>query len=420
LSSAPDWEALKARLFAQNQFAIKLGLDNMKEALRQERLSRVSHRVVLVAGTNGKGTTSAMLSSILSAHGLSVGLYTSPHLIDFHERFRVGGVPAPRDLVLEIASRILEVFGDPVPGSGVPRLTYFEMTTLIARALFERERVDVAIYEVGLGGRLDATNALDPDLCVITTLGFDHQEYLGDTLEEIAFEKAGIMRPGVTVVVGRQEHEGALELLEGLADEKGARFMSSEGPTPNLDASRLAPVQRAHARTAARAASALLADELDRRAVGAGLDSFMWPGRFERREASWRGRALELYIDGAHNPDGLRVFCEWVAPRRPEYVLFGAMADKPLDGMVEALASALDVPVAGVVIDNARAAGRARLEGVLGEGVAVGPIASALDAIPEGVERVAVCGSLYLIGELYAALGVRPEELVTTRSTSPR
>lgn len=419
MSSAPqtpDWDALKARLFSQNQFAIKLGLDNMREALRMERLSRVSHRVVLVAGTNGKGTTSSMLSSILNAHGLRVGLYTSPHLIDFNERFRVDGVPASREVVRTVAADILSRYGDPAEGSGVPRLTYFELTTLIACALFERASVDVGVYEVGLGGRLDATNALEPDLSVITTLGFDHQAYLGDTIQEIAREKAGIMRAGVPVVCGHQEHEGAEDALSEAAARARA-LLSRLTDATALDAddvtTRRPTVRREHAQTAAAAARLLLGDDASSDLIARGLDTTRWPGRFEIMRVIRRGRALELFVDGAHNMDGLRAFNAWSAPMHIEHVLFGAMSDKPLAPMVEALVDAHGVPISGVLIQNARAATAEQLSEVLGPARPTSTLADALDGLPEGVERVAVCGSLYLVGELYAELGVAPEDLVT-------
>ncbi len=416
---APDWDALKERLFSQNQFAIKLGLDNMREALRLERLSRVSHRVVLIAGTNGKGTTASMLSSILTEHGLRVGLYTSPHLIDFNERFRIDGVPAVRELVRERASDILVRYADPPEESGTPRLTYFELTTLIACSLFEWAEVDVAVYEVGLGGRLDATNAMEPNLSVITTLGFDHQRYLGDTIQQIAREKAGIMRQGIAVVCGRQEHDGAADALTIAASSVGAELVDSEAGQGDFSVavleaiSRRAPVQRGHARTASAAARLLLGEDLSDDALARGLDAARWPGRFETKSVTREGRALELFIDGAHNMDGVRAFNAWLAPHRPEHILFGAMSDKPLSDMVSALRETHDVPITGVLIQNARAASAEQLTGALGPGGAIARLSAALDALPSSVSRVAVCGSLYLVGELYSELGLTAESLLT-------
>ncbi|MFZ1672240.1 MAG: folylpolyglutamate synthase/dihydrofolate synthase family protein, partial [Nitrospira sp.] len=186
-------------LYGLQQHGIKLGLETIRVLLTRVGEPHRRYPVLHIGGTNGKGSTAAMTAAILQAAGYRVGLYTSPHLIDFRERIRINGVMIPEDTV----SRLVET----LRGAAAPDLapTFFEFTTALAFQYFADCQVDVAVLEVGLGGRFDATNVVDPLACAITTIGLDHEAYLGSTLEAIAFEKAGIVKPAVPVVLGRIE-----------------------------------------------------------------------------------------------------------------------------------------------------------------------------------------------------------------------
>ena len=183
--------------------AYKPGLDNVLALMEQFGNPHTKFRSIHVAGTNGKGSTSHLIAAVLQAAGYKVGLYTSPHLVDFRERIRINGQPIPEEKVVAFAERILD-FRFQISGS---KYSFFELTTTLAFDYFAREQVDIAVVEVGLGGRLDATNIITPLVSVITNIGFDHTEFLGHTLKDIAREKAGIIKPGVPCVIGETDPE---------------------------------------------------------------------------------------------------------------------------------------------------------------------------------------------------------------------
>ena len=438
------WATFTRHLFGQNRFAIKLGLERMQCALAELGLEPPGHRVVCVAGTNGKGTTASCLAEMLRAHGVRVGLYTSPHLIGLEERFRIDGVPASRALVLEIGQELLTRFGGP---EADPRLTFFELTTAMAARIFSRARVDVAVYEVGLGGRLDAVNALEPDVSVITTIGFDHQEYLGETIEEITAEKLGIARAGRPLIVGAQEHESAWSVLEaapvGRLYRAARAFGHEPGPgrlwvelgseeqrlswTPASWGVLRADYQRGHAATAAAAAVALLKqEEMEPRveALNLALQQVRWPGRLEHRALEVEGHRVPFLLDAAHNPDGASALASYIAERgwSASAIVFGAMKDKDIAGMLEPMRELMRSAraVLGVEIDNERAAPAAALEEALGAlSPEVGSLAQLwprLAGVGAQDEAPVVCfGSIYLLGEVLARGGVTTSELTTRR-----
>lgn len=183
--------------------AYKPGLDNVLALMEQFGNPHTKFRSIHVAGTNGKGSTSHLIAAVLQAAGYKVGLYTSPHLVDFRERIRINGQPIPKEKVVAFAERILD-FRFQISGF---KYSFFELTTTLAFDYFAREQVDIAVVEVGLGGRLDATNIITPLVSVITNIGFDHTEFLGHTLKDIAREKAGIIKPGVPCVIGETDPE---------------------------------------------------------------------------------------------------------------------------------------------------------------------------------------------------------------------
>src|SRR5450631_2926824 len=311
----------------------------MQAALAELGHPQLRLRAVQVAGTNGKGSTCAMLDAVLAEAGFRVGLYTSPHLVHFRERIRLGGADISEEV---LGRRLLEVLqGAPTAAE----LTYFELGTLVAFWHFAREAVDFAILETGLGGRLDATTTCVPAVTAVTSVGLDHMELLGDTLDAIAREKAGIFRTGVRAVVAAQEPEagaalaeearrvGAPLLQEGvdfaLAAEDG-QFVFRHGPR-RVDGLRLG-LQGVHQQHNAAVALAVL-DVLEEagapisaEARRAGLAAVRWPGRLEEVA----GRPL-LLLDGAHNAAGvaaLRVTLDSSYAGRRVHLVFAAVREK--------------------------------------------------------------------------------------------
>lgn len=342
-------EAL-AYLAGLNPSGIKLGLERVRAAL--EALGHPERRapVLHVAGTNGKGSTSAFAAAALRAAGHKVGLYTSPHLVRVNERFNVGGEDISSEL---LGRRVLEVL-ERYPAALAEPLTYFEFGTVVALWHFAREDVDVAVLEVGLGGRLDATNVAPATVSVVTPVSFDHMEFLGGSLGAIAAEKAAILKPGVPAVVARQEPEalatlesvarrvGAPLLLEGrdFAAEEGAEGLCYRGPRFTLEGLTLS-LRGPHQRQNAAVALAAL-EQLDARgvavpeaAVRTGLATACWPGRLEEID-----RRPAVVLDGAHNPAGVAALLASLRalyPGRRLHCVFGVVADKAWGPMLRAL-----------------------------------------------------------------------------------
>jgi dihydrofolate synthase / folylpolyglutamate synthase len=406
---ALDWlESLKP-------LHIELGLERIERLL--ERLGRPerSYPCLHVAGTNGKGSTCAMAAAGLRAAGLRVGLYTSPHLIRFEERIAIDGAPIGGDELARCADAVREA------ASGIP-LTYFEAGTALALLHF-RGRVDAAVLETGLGGRLDATNVAMPAACAITALGLDHTEILGPTLADIAREKAGILKAGVPCAAAAQVSE-AQAVLEARARQIGAelwiegrdfafeagRYRGQSWDLPSVELGLRGPHQRHNA------AVALALLELASRKVPVtpnaarlGMREARWPGRLEVLEH--RGRTIVL--DGAHNPDGAKALAEALRvewPGRPVRLVFGVLAEKDATAMIEAL-----FPAARSVTLAAPRTPRARsVEELLPLArrycPEVATSASVGEAIDEALaaalpsDLVVVCGSLYVIGEARAHL----------------
>ena len=409
-----------------------LGLRNVKLGLEAidavcERLGRPQRRVpsVLIAGTNGKGSTAATLASIGTAAGLATGLYTSPHLIDVTERIRIG----PDDIAAgELDAALAEVFAAADAAPAVP-LTYFEAMTAAAFLSFAGRGLDLAILEVGLGGRLDATNVAPASVSVVTSIALDHMADLGDTLTAIAREKAGVFRRGRPALaraqaaearqalaeaaraIGSQFHDAVEELRfpeEGTGPE-GSRFRLE---TPRAVYALTTPLPGVHqVRNAALAvrAAELLADggaRIDGRAIAEGVAAVRWPGRLER----FRVRGKAVFLDGCHNPEGaaaLAGFLERSAVRGS--LVFGAMADKDIEEIGRVL-----FPAVGAVCFVAPAGGRAAAPEELARRLGdLAPGATTAGSIEIAVrnflgdprtESIIIAGSLYLVGEARALL----------------
>src|SRR5215471_3475454 len=351
LPKTPE-QALKF-LGAFSPSQIRLGLERIEHALASLDYPERRFRIVHVAGTNGKGSTCAFIASCLVSAGYRVGLYTSPHLVKINERFRIDRQDISDEL---LGRRILEVVQRyPQLGSDAPPLTFFEFGTLVALWHFAREQVQVAVLETGLGGRLDATTAARPDVSAITPISFDHMDYLGNTLGQIAAEKAGILKPGVPAVFSRQDPE-VLAVLSGWAMELGAPSYQ-EGrdfeATPTADGHlryrgigalvsdvALGLAGRHQAQNAAVALACLeLLGKVGFSTSPAqwreGLLKPRWPGRFE--QVPWR---QPLVLDGAHNLAGIEVLVTALAdfyPGRRIHLIFGVLRDKQWERMISRL-----------------------------------------------------------------------------------
>ena len=323
-------------LYSLQRFGIKLGLENIRRLLAA--LSRkgdleiaLPWKVVHVAGTNGKGSVCAMVDSICRAQGHRTGLFTSPHLVTFRERIRVNGEMVSENAVANglTAIRNLIANWDPHP-------TFFEVTTALAVKHFSEAKIGVAILETGIGGRLDATNAMQSDVSVITQIDFDHQEWLGNTLAEIASEKAGIIKRGIPVVCAPQRPE-AEKVIRARAAESEAPLQvvstSYEGSPIGLAGS----YQEQNAAVAIAAIHAAQID-IDDKATARGLATIDWPARFQK----WDDRTI---IDGAHNPAAARMLVEtwreFFGDQKATLVL-AVLSDKDLRGICETLASIAD------------------------------------------------------------------------------
>jgi dihydrofolate synthase / folylpolyglutamate synthase len=393
---------------------------------------------ILVAGTNGKGSVVAFLAAILAEAGITAGVYTSPHLVRFEERVRVGDEPIP---AADLAGLTHEV-ADAVEAerrAGGPPPTYFEATTALAFLHFARRRVPIAVLEIGMGGRYDATNVVQPLACAITPVSLDHTQWLGRTVAEIARQKAGILKPGVPAVIGRQDRE-AMAVLRAEAGSVGASIQETaacltepavgEAPGfsdpasfslalpdgaryPRLDLNLRGDHQVDNAIAAVLLARVLGARgfaAIDDLAIARGLPRATWPGRLELLEGALGAGGPDLLLDGAHNPAGCEILAAYLtrhqAARPRRVLLFAAMRDKPAAAMLEILKPASDAVVLTSlpVARGTPPADLARVASAAGFRVAVEPEpATALErardlASPAGL--VVASGSLYLVGEI--------------------
>ncbi len=398
-------------------------LERVEAALQAFGNPQRRYPVLHVAGTNGKGSVAAMAHAVAQAAGYRAGLYTSPHLVRFAERVRVGDEEIADD---DVVALVRQIRAQTEP-RGI-QLTFFEFTTVLALLYFAAREVSLAVIEVGLGGRLDATNVVDPAVAAITTVGLDHQEYLGTTIAAVAAEKGGIIKPGRPTVLGRLRPE-ARAVIGAIAAQRGSRLYELErdfevdaegvdadagssyrGNRWQLSGLRVG-LRGAHQRDNAAVALAMLEQlemPMPEPAIRSGLAGVRWPGRLE----VVAGAPL-LIVDGAHNPDGIETLVREVQPllrgRGRLWLLFGVMRDKDWTAMVEAVA-----PLAGAVIATSVPSPR----GELPERVAAafGPLkptevmvdpVTALAALrrraqPEDV--IVVTGSLFLVGAVYPHL----------------
>lgn len=392
-----NYQQALAWLYSTQQHGIKLGLENMRSLARQ--FPQSCRRMIHVAGTNGKGSVCAMIDSVARAQGVTCGLYTSPHLVNFRERIKINGDQVSENDVLDGLIRIRDFVS-----TAELKPTFFEITTALALYCFAKQPLDLLVLETGMGGRLDATNALQSSVSVITPIGLDHREWLGDTLEKIATEKAGIIKPGVPVFSSPQPPE-VRRILEETSRTKETSVVFVEDPLNGSAINLPGSHQRLNA-TLALAALKRAGFQVSKDALCAGLSQISWPGRFQVIDN-------RFVLDGAHNPHAAsRLACTWkeyFGEKRATIVL-GVLSDKDQEGICRAL-----IPIAErfyvVPVNSPRSGDPATLVNTLR---CFGVSASAIGDLPSTIrsacvhqETLLITGSLFLVGEALRLL--RPE-----------
>ncbi len=404
-------------LYGLEELGIVFGLESIRWILSLLDNPQDSYQSIHVAGTNGKGSVVSMVSTVLREAGFRTGAYTSPHLISFTERITVDGEPIREEEVVELTQFIKERTDRE---DNLRTFTFFDFTTALAFVYFERKGVEVAVVEAGLGGRLDSTNVISPLVSVITNVGPDHQDYLGDTVEEIAREKAGIIKKGVPVVTGASGPALAA-IRETAADKadlhvlgeafsyskKGGQTMSYRGIGTSLDNVSV-PLRGDHQLFNAALALCVLellaarGYPLDEPRIRKGLASTRWPGRLELAHPLPGGPPV-LY-DGAHNPDGARTLAAYLLtefPDKRKILVFGVMKDKDFKGMLGELLPAVE----HVIItrpDIARAAAPADVAPYAPGAFVTDSLKDALEAAfktATSKDLIVVTGSFYTLGE---------------------
>ena len=390
-------------LAARRRFGMKPGLETICAVCAALGDPQLKFRAVHVAGTNGKGAVCAILDAALRNARMRIGRYTSPHLVKINERFFLAGAPVDDTTLERAAERVGRETKDERR-----EITFFEALTAVAFLLYAEAKVDYAILECGLGGRLDATNVCDPALCVITKVGLDHCDWLGDTVEKIAAEKAGIVKPGVPVVLGRND-PAVVDVVRRRAEEAGAPFhyapdLADESEIP-ADFSLPGAFNRENAVTALAALKVLPGNgRLPSMAVD-GFRNVIWPGRFHR--------IGNFIVDGAHNPPAARALRESLEAEGFRHgaldLVCGFCGDKDVGEVLAILA-----PLAGrghaVRTNNPRSLSA---EETAAKMRAAGIDASARGSLREAIDRSSdretlVCGSLFLAGEALVELGAYP------------
>jgi dihydrofolate synthase/folylpolyglutamate synthase len=377
---------------------IRPGLSRIRTLLRALGRPERKYRSIIIAGTNGKGSTSATLASILRASGQRVGLYTSPHLVEMRERWVIDGAMISPQLLDDCIARLQQA----AEQTGITP-TYFEAMTLIAFLAFALARCEVAVLEVGMGGRLDATNVVKPIAALITPVDFDHMEYLGNTLRRIAAEKAGVIHRGAIVLTSNDDPV-VLAVLRKRAVRFGNRFLvvQEEHDTPLAG-----PFQRRNAALAVRAARELgIAEE----AIERGVRGTRWRGRLEKVELGGK----EIWIDGGHNPHAAKVIAPFVDATlpRPRLLVFGVMGDKDVAAVANELFPLFDriITTEPYPPRSANAEELAKLANASGAVAIREPEAALKAAMRSDARAILVAGSLYLAGAAIAFFDAQRED----------
>jgi len=436
-------------LSSSEHLGIKFGLSNIKKLLRDIGFCYEKFRIIHITGTNGKGSVAIFLSSILKEAGFRVGLYTSPHLVDFRERIQVDGSYISKRRVVELFPKLLFLTRTTRPELSV-KPTYFEIMTALALQYFSQANVEIAILEVGMGGRLDATNVFKHSLVsIITNVDLEHTEYLGKKISDISREKAGIVKRNGIVITGVKQRR-ALEVIEGVCQKKKARLFllgkdmnvqqvnqrrndndfcdfqkfDYQGIFNSFRDLKIKLLGRHQIENAGLALGAIEALKLrgihvTEKHLRKGLEKATWPGRLEVLNCvNWKGKDCRVVLDGAHNPAAIRclknAFLEGVIPHRRIILVLGILKDKDVKKMVAEI-----VPLCQEVVVTSPRTERAFNKSLLrreilkylpsnrvriGDGVE-GALKKALE-IANSDDLICVTGSLYTVGEARSALKV--------------
>ncbi|MCB1206275.1 MAG: bifunctional folylpolyglutamate synthase/dihydrofolate synthase [Verrucomicrobiae bacterium] len=386
-----DW------LYGTQAFGIKLGLENMRRLLEAVNIDpdRPGPAILHVAGTNGKGSVCAVTDQILRDAGIRTGLFTSPHLVSYRERIRVNGAMIPEQVVALALTSLRELTKD---WENHP--TFFELSLALAMQHFLEENCEAVILETGMGGRLDATNAILSNVSVITSIGLDHQQWLGETIREIAAEKAGILKPGVPVIIG-DLHPDARDVVGRRALELGIPCLEAHPLPDDWETGLKGPHQRENAALAVEAACRLEGERLTQEGIRQSIASAHWPGRFQVIDEI-------LVLDGAHNPDAAAVLRRTWQNEFGEvkaHLVFGAVGSKDVAGVFRELLPIL-ASVSFVPVKSERRLSVPEMKGFLAEAGAGHLLQAEFTTLPEAVAsarscggKVLVAGSLFLVGE---------------------
>ena len=420
-----DWLSYLEQLHPS---AIDMGLERVRQVADQLGLGKPAPLVITVTGTNGKGSTCAFIEALLRGQGLKVGVYSSPHLLRYNERVRVAGVDVD-DTALCTAFAAVEV------ARGSISLTYFEMGTLAAFWLFEQAGLDAVVLEVGLGGRLDAVNLVDADLALVTSIGLDHGDWLGDSRESVAFEKAGILRAGKPALCG--DLDPPVPLLQrvavldcpfflrgrdyDLAEDDTVwhwRGLNGQGEVLELHDLPLLDLPLENAALAVQA-YALLSLPWQPEQIAAALLATRVVGRLDRRALHWQGKTLTVLLDVGHNPHAADYLAQRLASRPvvgQRLAVFGLLADKDLPGVLQPLLSELQ-SWAVTTLPTGRARPALELQAaLLGFGAKVHSYPTVVAALEAQCEQAAegdeilVFGSFYCVAEALEWLALRAHE----------
>ncbi len=429
-------------LYGLQKYGIKLGLEKITMILSALGSPHNDFRSVHIAGTNGKGSTSAMIASILRAYGYKVGLFTSPHLVSFTERMTINGVQITESEVVELTKEIKSV----IDSLNVETPTFFEFVTAMAYLYFSRKGIDWGVIEVGMGGRLDCTNVITPEASVITRISYDHKEFLGDTLTAISGEKAGIIKKGIPVICSSQDEEAEDVIIKKSSEESSPLYIfgrdfnsilkksdingvvfdyiDHELTIPNLFTPLAGDYQLINASVAVKAVSVILRQKQNENAssetfefdrLRTGLAATRWRGRLEIVS-----RNPLIIIDGAHNPDASEKLSFFLREKLSNYniiLVTGIMSDKDISGILKPL-----LPLCHEIIFTSPNYGRAAspetlYDFALKEGFSSKTAPTVKEALKKGLEiaeslnrkdlepLVLITGSFYTIGEAMEALG---------------